>query len=112
MFSVLAQTLSDVSSATTHLGALKGVSVPNPAPADPTAGSHGVSLLLSYVKWGALVACGVTAAASGGLMAAGSLSNRPDHVDKGKRAFVWSLAGVIVSAIAIPMVNTVFKAST
>ena len=85
--------------------------VPNPAPADPTKGSNGVKLLLSYVKWGALIACAVSAAASGGLMAAGSLSNRPDHVDKGKRAFLWSLGGVIASAIAIPMVNTVFGAT-
>jgi hypothetical protein len=84
--------------------------VPNPAPADPTAGSNGVNLLLSYVKWGALIVCGVAALASGGLMAAGSLSNRPDHVDKGKRAFAWAMGGVIASAIAIPMVNTVFGA--
>ena len=85
--------------------------VPNPAPADPTNGSKGVSLLISYVKWGALIACGITALASGGLMAIGSLSNRPDHVDKGKRAFMWGMGGVIASAIAIPMVNTVFGAA-
>ena len=85
--------------------------VPNPAPADPTAGSAGISLLLSYVKWGALIACAITALASGGLMAVGSLSNRPDHVDKGKRAFLWALGGVIASAVAIPMVNTVFAAA-
>ena len=86
--------------------------VPNPAPADPTSGSKGISLLLSYVKWGALVACAITALSSGGLMAVGSLSNRPDHVDKGKRAFLWSLGGVIASAVAIPMVNTVFAAAS
>lgn len=91
---------------------LVGDIVPNPAPADPTGDSNGVELLLSYVKWGALIACAVAAAASGGLMAAGSLSNRPDHVDKGKRAFLWSLGGVIASAIAIPMVNAVFGATT
>lgn len=85
--------------------------VPNPAPADPTAGSNGITLLLSYVKWGVLIACGVTALASGGLMAVGSLSNRPDQVDKGKRAFLWGLGGVIASAVAIPMVNTVFGAA-
>jgi hypothetical protein len=82
--------------------------VPNPAPADPTAGSNGVSLLLSYAKWGALIGCAIAAVISGGLMGVGSLSNRPDQVDKGKRALVWSLGGVIVAAIAIPLVDTVF----
>ncbi|MFK3983048.1 hypothetical protein ACI2K4_22060 [Micromonospora sp. NPDC050397] len=85
--------------------------VPNPAPADPTGGSNGVSLLLSYVKWGALIACAIAALASGGLMAAGKLSNRPDTAEKGKSAFIWSLAGVIATAIAIPLVNTVFGAA-
>lgn len=41
-------------------------------------------------------------------MAVGALSNRPDHADKGKRALVWSPGGVVVTAIAIPMINTVF----
>ncbi|MCD5316166.1 hypothetical protein [Kineosporia babensis] len=85
--------------------------VPNPAPLDPTAGSNGVTLLMSYLKWAVLIACGVTCLASGGLMATGSLSNRPDHVDKGKRAFLWGLGGVLAAVIAIPMVNTVFGAA-
>jgi hypothetical protein len=85
--------------------------VPNPAPVDPTSGSKGVELLLSYVKWGVLIACGVAALASGGYMAVGSLSHRPENVEKGKRAFLWSLGGVIASAIAIPMVNSVFSAA-
>ncbi|GGJ75204.1 hypothetical protein GCM10010123_01480 [Pilimelia anulata] len=85
--------------------------VPNPGPVDPTAGSKGVGLLISYVKWGVLIACGVAALASGGLMAVGSLSNRPDSVDKGKRALMWSLGGVIVAAIAIPMINSAFSAA-
>jgi FtsH-binding integral membrane protein len=85
-----------------------GGSITNPAPADPTSGSNGVTLLLSYAKWGALIACAIAAVVSGGLMGVGSLSNRPDQVDKGKRALVWSLGGVIVTAIAIPLVNTVF----
>jgi hypothetical protein len=102
----LAQTLNTVG---VHAQVL--AAVPNPAPADPTAGSTGITLLLSYVKWGALIACGITGLASGGLMAVGSLSNRPDHVDKGKRAFLWAMGGVIASAVAIPMVNTVFGAA-
>lgn len=85
--------------------------VPNPAPQDPTAGSNGISLLLGYAKWGALIACAVAAVVSGGLMGVGALSNRPDAVDKGKRALIWSLGGVLVSAVAIPLVNTVFGAA-
>ena len=45
-------------------------------------------------------------------MAVGSLSHRPENVEKGKRAFLWSLGGVIASAIAIPMVNSVFSAAS
>ena len=85
--------------------------VPNPPPADPTSGSNALSLLLSYAKWGAVVACAISAVASGGLLAVGSLSNRPDHADKGKRALIWSLGGVVVAAAAIPLVNTVFGAA-
>jgi FtsH-binding integral membrane protein len=87
---------------------LAGGPVDNPAPADPTSGSNGVTLLLSYAKWGALIACAIAAVVSGGMMAVGSLSNRPDHVDKGKRALIWSIVGVVVTALAIPVVNTVF----
>jgi len=84
--------------------------VQNPAPVDPTNGSNGVTLLLAYAKWGALIACAGAALASGGLMAVGSLSNRPDHADRGKRALLWSLGGVVTTAIAIPVINTVFGA--
>lgn len=84
--------------------------VQNPGPADPTNGSNGVTLLLAYAKWGALIACAGAALASGGLMAVGSLSNRPDHADRGKRALLWSLGGVVITAIAIPVINTVFGA--
>ena len=93
---------------------LAGGPVQNPAPVDPTNGSNGVTLLLAYAKWGALIACAGAALASGGLMAVGSLSNRPDHADRGKRALVWSLgadaAAQILGAfgkafVAIPPVN-------
>jgi hypothetical protein len=33
-------------------------------------------------------------------------------VDKGKRALLWSLGAVIVTAVAIPMVNGVFGAAS
>jgi hypothetical protein len=85
--------------------------VNNPAPVDPTGGSTGVNLLLSYTKWGVLIACAVVALASGGFMAIGALSHRPDNVDKGKRALIWSIIGVVASACAIPLVNTVFGAA-
>jgi hypothetical protein len=104
----LASSLLALAPAAGHL--LAGV-VPNPAPADPTAGSNGINLLISYVKWAAVVACGISVVASGGLLAVGSLSNRPDHADKGKRGLIWSLCGVVVAAIAIPVVNTVFGAA-
>jgi hypothetical protein len=97
--------------ATETTGHLLAGPIDNPAPADPTSGSKGINLLLSYAKWGALIVCAVAAVASGGLMAIGTLSNRPDHADKGKRALVWSLIGVVATAIAIPMVNTVFGAA-
>jgi len=82
--------------------------VDNPAPADPVSGSNGVNLLIGYAKWGALIACAGAALVSGGLMAIGSLSSRPDHADRGKRALIWSLGGVVITAIAIPVVNTIF----
>lgn len=85
--------------------------IPNPAPVDPTGGAKGVELLLSYVKWGALIVCGVVALASGGYMAFGSMSDRPEAAHRGKRAFIVSMVGVIASAIAIPMINTVFTAA-
>jgi hypothetical protein len=87
-----------------------GGPVQNPAPADPTSGSNGINLLLAYTKWGALIACAGSAVVSGGLMAVGSLSNRPDHADRGKRALVWSIGGVVITAIAIPVINTIFGA--
>lgn len=86
--------------------------VPNPAPVDPTGGSNGIQLLLSYAKWGVLLACGIVAVVSGGLIAFGTISDRPGAGEKGKRAFVFSLIGVVASAIAIPMVNTVFGATS
>jgi hypothetical protein len=85
--------------------------VPNPAPANPAAGSNGITLLISYVKWGAVIACGASFVASGGLLAIGSLTNRPDHADKGKRGVIYSLIGAVVAAVAIPVINTVFAAA-
>ena len=96
---------------TTHLlTVLASGPIDNPGPQDPVSGSNGVDLLLGYAKWGALIACALSALVSGGLMAVGSLSHHPDRSDQGKRALVWSLGGVVVTAIAIPVVDTIFGA--
>jgi hypothetical protein len=68
----------------------------------------GVSLLLGYCKWGSLMACAAAALVSGGMIAFGQLSNRPDHADKGKRALLWALGRAAVVALAIPTLNTIF----
>jgi hypothetical protein len=81
--------------------------VPNPAPVSPIS-SNGVNLLLGYAKWGSLTACGASALVSGGALAVGHHSNRPDLADKGKRALLWSLGGAGVTALAIPTLNTIF----
>jgi hypothetical protein len=81
--------------------------VPNPAPVSPVS-STGVNLLLGYAKWGSLTACGASALVSGGALAVGHHSNRPDLADKGKRALLWSLGGAGVTALAIPTLNTIF----
>jgi hypothetical protein len=83
--------------------------VTNPNPKSPVS-SSGVNLLLGYAKWGSLIACATSALVSGGLMAFGHLSNRPDAADRGKRALLWSLGGAAVVALAIPTLNTVFGA--
>lgn len=90
-------------------GPLAGGPVDNPGPASPVTG-NGVDLLLSYGKWGALFACAAAALVSGAFIAIGSLSNRPDHADKGKRALLYSVGGVVITAIAIPVIDTIFGA--
>ena len=87
--------------------ALAAGPVDNPGPSSPVTGG-GIDLLLGYAKWGSLVACAVSALISGGMMAVGQLSNRPEHADKGKRALLWSLGGAAVVALAIPTLNTIF----
>jgi hypothetical protein len=86
-----------------------GPVINNPGPTSPVS-TRGVNLLLGYAEWGSLIACAASALVSGGLMAVGHLSNRPDAADKGKRALLWSLGGAAVVALAIPTLNTVFGA--
>jgi hypothetical protein len=83
--------------------------VPNPAPMSPISG-NGVNLILGYAKWGSLTACGASALVSGGALAVGHHSNRPDVADKGKRALLWSLGGAAVTGLAIPTLNTIIAA--
>jgi hypothetical protein len=73
--------------------------------------STGINLLLGYAKWGSLMACAAAALVSGGMIAFGQLSNRPDAADKGKRALLWALGGAAVVALAIPTLNTIFGAA-
>jgi hypothetical protein len=89
---------------------LAGGPVNDPVPQSPVSG-QGVALLLGYAKWGSLIACGACALISGGMIAVGQLSNRPDQGDKGKRALLWSLGGAAVVALAIPTLNTIFAAA-
>jgi hypothetical protein len=86
-----------------------GPVIGNPGPTSPVS-AKGVNLLLGYAEWGSLISCAASALVSGGLMAVGHLSNRPDAADKGKRALLWSLGGAAVVALAIPTLNTVFSA--
>jgi hypothetical protein len=81
-----------------------------PPPTPPTPALLTSEFRLEGPQWGSLIACAAAALASGGLMAFGHLSNRPDAADKGKRALLWSLAGAAVVALAIPTLNTVFGA--
>ena len=92
----------------THV--LAGGPVNDPGIQSPVSGT-GVALLLGYAKWGSLMACAASALISGGMIAVGQLSNRPDHGDKGKRALLWSLGGAAVVALAIPTLNTIFGAA-
>jgi hypothetical protein len=85
--------------------------LPNPAAVDPTGGNNAIGLLISYTKWGVLIVCAVIAVASGGFMAWGKMSDRPDSATKGQRALMWSGIGVIASAVAIPMINAVQSAA-
>jgi hypothetical protein len=90
--------------------ALAAGPVNDPSVQSPVSGA-GVALLLGYCKWGSLMACAASALISGGMIAVGQLSNRPDHGDKGKRALLWSLGGAAVVALAIPTLNTIFGAA-
>ncbi|ADD45063.1 hypothetical protein [Stackebrandtia nassauensis] len=112
----MSTTMHVINASSDALAALAGLAdlgdIPNPKPKDPTGGSKGLNQLISYSKWGVLITCAICAVASGAFMAAGSMSNRPNAVDKGKVSLLWSLAGVIVSAMAIPVVNSVFGAAS
>ena len=86
--------------------------MPNPAPIDPTAGTNGVELLISYVKWAVIVFLGICAVASAGMLGAGNFTNRPETAERGKRGLLWSFVGVIAAVIAIPVINNIFGAAS
>lgn len=89
-----------------HLGNI----VPNPSPVAPTGNAaSSVSNLIGYAKWGALIACGGTAVVSGGMLAVGNLSQRPEMAERGKKALIFAMIGAVVVAAGIPFVNQVFN---
>jgi hypothetical protein len=94
-----------------HLHALSqlAASVPNPAPASPDAGAGAITTLIAWVKWLALAACAMSAVVAGGMMAAGSTSRRSGLAERGKVALLWSVAGAVVVAIGIPLINQAFR---
>jgi hypothetical protein len=94
-----------------HLLALSqlAASVPNPAPASPGAGAGAITTLISWVKWLALAACAMSAVVAGGMMAVGSTSRRSGLAERGKVALLWSVAGAVVVAIGIPLINQAFR---
>jgi hypothetical protein len=94
-----------------HLHALSqlAASAPNPAPAIPSVGGGAVTTLLAWVKWLALAACAASAVVAGGMMAAGSTTRRSGLAERGKLALLWSVAGAVVVAIGIPLINQVFR---
>ncbi len=86
--------------------------IPNPAPAAPTGNaSTSINNLLGYAIWGSLIACGATALISGGMIAMGNLSQRPEMAERGKKALIFSVLGAVVVAAGIPFVNSVFNSN-
>jgi hypothetical protein len=92
-----------------HVLSQLAASVPNPAPASPGVGGGAVTTLISWVKWLALAACATSAVVAGGMMAAGSTTRRSGMAERGKVALLWSVAGAVVVAIGIPLINQVFR---
>jgi hypothetical protein len=92
-----------------HVRAVLAADVPNPAPLSPGPGGGAIMTLLAWVKWLALVACGASAIVAGGMMAAGSTTRRPELAERGKIGLLWSVAGAVVVAIGIPLVNQAFR---
>lgn len=83
--------------------------IPNPPPVSPGPGSAAIATLLAWTKWLALAACAASAVAAGGMIAVGSLTRRSELAVRGKTGLVWSVAGAIVVAVGIPLVNHAFR---
>jgi len=92
-----------------HLGAAQAAGVPNPAPASPGAGGNAITTLLAWLKWLTLAACGASAVVAGGMIAAGSTTQRSGLAERGKTALLWSVIGAVVVSVGIPLVNTAFS---
>ncbi|HUZ24171.1 MAG TPA: hypothetical protein VMV07_10455 [Streptosporangiaceae bacterium] len=96
-----------ISSGAAH--AVQVANVPNPAPASPGPGGGAVTTLLAWVKWLALAACGASAIAAGGMIAAGSVTRRAELAERGKASLLWSVVGAVIVGIGIPLVNHAFR---
>ena len=71
-------------------------------------GAGGVSTILSWLMWGALVICVTGAITSGAVVAFANHSGRPDLSVRAKTGILWSLAGAFIIGIAVALVNAFF----
>ena len=85
--------------------------VPDPAPQAPGVGMNGITLILALIKWGSITVCGAAWVISGGMIAFGGMSARPDLHQQGKKTFFYSVIGAIVAAIGYQGVNWLFGKS-
>ena len=84
--------------------------IDNPAPQNPLSSSTGGDLITGYVKYAALFVCGIIAVASGGWAAFGGLTDRPNHKTKGLIGVICAIAGAVVVAVGIPLINGAYNA--
>jgi hypothetical protein len=84
---------------------LAGVSLPDPAPAQPPGGGA-ISTLLSWVKWGALVCCVGAAITAGGMIAVGNTSRRAELAERGKVTLICAVIGAIVIAVGGTLITS------
>src|SRR5260370_827656 len=87
-----------------RLAGVRGGVVPNPAPGAPPGLSGGVSTLLAWWKWGALIA-GVFGLIGCGAMMAIGRRNRSNLAADGATGIPWVLAGLTLIALSSGIVG-------